>query len=146
MGRIGLAGAPYVTVSPLGLANGQSNLPNNGTDFGPDTPGSVTTGIQEALKRGGTVRLLAGSVAFMVNSDLYLPADGITVIADSGVTIQSNNNGSIHIVNDSTGTPHTWIRLVGNVAKSFESSAGSFASYHGLRVACTSLRPSARTE
>ncbi len=42
-----LKGAPYVTVSPVGLAQG---LPrNNNANFGPDTPGTTTSGIQEAI-------------------------------------------------------------------------------------------------
>lgn len=55
-------GAPFVTVSPTGLASGLE--PNNGANFGPDTPGTVTNGIQEALNSipsGGYVYCLNGS-------------------------------------------------------------------------------------
>jgi hypothetical protein len=43
----GAANATF-TVSPKGLANGGTRF-NNGADFGPDTPGTTTCGIQDAL-------------------------------------------------------------------------------------------------
>lgn len=43
-----LAGSTYVTVSPTGIATG-GTVANDGADFGPDTPGTQTTGIQEAI-------------------------------------------------------------------------------------------------
>ncbi|MEM3860257.1 MAG: hypothetical protein QW478_12800 [Candidatus Micrarchaeaceae archaeon] len=45
-----LNGKPYVTVSAKGISNGLSNIPNDGADFGPDTPGTQTSGIQEAIE------------------------------------------------------------------------------------------------
>ncbi|MEM0134387.1 MAG: hypothetical protein QXU18_04060 [Thermoplasmatales archaeon] len=44
-----LRGKPYVTVSAKGISNGLSNIPNDGADFGPDTPNTQTYGIQEAF-------------------------------------------------------------------------------------------------
>ena len=44
-----ITGRPYVTVSSKGLANGRSEYFNNGADFGPDTPGTETSGIQEII-------------------------------------------------------------------------------------------------
>jgi len=56
----GIKGKPYITVSARGIANGLSDIPNDGADFGPDTtlnatnpsqigaPYTQTTGIQEA--------------------------------------------------------------------------------------------------
>ncbi|MEM3862234.1 MAG: hypothetical protein QW203_07125 [Thermoplasmatales archaeon] len=56
-----LSGKPYITVSPKGISNGLSNIPNDGADFGPDTllgasspnqygpPYTQTSGIQEAF-------------------------------------------------------------------------------------------------
>ena len=82
-----LKGAPYVTVSPVGLAQG---LPrNNNANFGPDTPGTTTSGIQEAINfvyanavsvpvAGGpsllmqTIVLLTGS--FQINAPITIPA------------------------------------------------------------------------
>jgi len=55
-----IKGKPYITVSAKGIANGLSDIPNDGADFGPDTlyqatskdqygpPYTQTTGIQEA--------------------------------------------------------------------------------------------------
>ena len=53
----------YITVSAKGIANGLSNEPNDGADFGPDTynpnytgsgiPYTQTSGIQEAEEYGG---------------------------------------------------------------------------------------------
>jgi len=40
---------PYITVSAKGVSNGLSDLINDGADFGPDTPGTQTSGIQEAI-------------------------------------------------------------------------------------------------
>jgi len=56
-----IKGKPYITVSPKGIANGLSDIPNDGADFGPDTmlnatdpsqngsPYTQTYGIQEAI-------------------------------------------------------------------------------------------------
>jgi hypothetical protein len=56
-----IKGKPYITVSPKGIANGLSDIPNDGADFGPDTmlnatdpsqigaPYTQTSGIQEAI-------------------------------------------------------------------------------------------------
>ena len=42
-----LSGAWVVSVSPIGTSSGLP--PNNGANFGPDTPGTSTCGIQEAI-------------------------------------------------------------------------------------------------
>ncbi|MEM3862290.1 MAG: hypothetical protein QW203_07415, partial [Thermoplasmatales archaeon] len=60
-----LKGKPYVTVSAKGISNGLSNIFNDGADFGPDTPGTLTSGIQEAVnyifsQGGGKIQLLSG--------------------------------------------------------------------------------------
>ena len=45
-----LAGKPGITVSPIGLSTSPAALiANNGADFGPDTAGTTTSGIQEAV-------------------------------------------------------------------------------------------------
>jgi hypothetical protein len=43
-----VAPMPVVTVSSQGIRNGQSSVTNAGMRFGPDTPGTVTSGLQEA--------------------------------------------------------------------------------------------------
>jgi hypothetical protein len=46
----GIAGKAFVTVSPVGLASSPAApIANNGADYGPDTPATLTSGIQEAL-------------------------------------------------------------------------------------------------
>ncbi|MGP8144717.1 MAG: hypothetical protein ACLQC7_03410, partial [Thermoplasmata archaeon] len=61
----GLSNAPFVTVSPVGLAAGF--VPNNGANFGPDTSGTSTGGIQEALNliatTGGMIYCYQGAYA-----------------------------------------------------------------------------------
>jgi hypothetical protein len=52
------AGIPYVTVSPTGLAAGEAI--NNGAEFGPDTAGTTTCGIQEALNSLPAVTITDG--------------------------------------------------------------------------------------
>ena len=42
-------GKPYITVSSKGITNGLSTIHNNGADFGPDTVGTTTSGINEAI-------------------------------------------------------------------------------------------------
>jgi hypothetical protein len=50
-----LKGKSRVTVSPLGIANGVGL--NGGADFGPDTPNTATSGIQESLQVGQPVTI-----------------------------------------------------------------------------------------
>jgi len=44
-----IRGEPYITVSAKGVNNGLSDIINDGADFGPDTPNTQTSGIQEAF-------------------------------------------------------------------------------------------------
>src|SRR5262249_44449605 len=53
VGRIATNQPPVVTVSAIGLAAGAA-ITNNGLMFGPDTPGTLTSGIQEALNSMAT--------------------------------------------------------------------------------------------
>jgi len=73
-----------VTVSAKGLANGQSAFQNDGADFGPDTPGTTTCGIQEAI------------ASLPVSSSRTAPGGGVVQLGP-GVfyttsTIQTINN------------------------------------------------------
>ena len=86
-----LKGAPSVTVSPVGLAQG---LPrNNNANYGPDTPGTTTCGINEAIASGATeITLISipGS-AFNTSESIMLPAThGIDLL---GRGSQSFNDG-----------------------------------------------------
>ncbi|MEM3581635.1 MAG: hypothetical protein QXQ64_10350 [Candidatus Bathyarchaeia archaeon] len=79
-----LSGKPYVTVSAKGISNGLSNIPNDGADFGPDTPGTQTCGIQEACNyaynNGYAVHLTTG--IFNINATIQIP--GPLQISGSG--------------------------------------------------------------
>ncbi len=83
------AGTPFVTVSPKGLANGQSTVPNDGDDYGPDTPGTSTSGIQEALNgiatTGGFVYARRGTYVF--TSSIVQTGNDQTVMFEPGCTI-----------------------------------------------------------
>ena len=69
-----ITGTPYITVSAKGVANGLSDIANDGANFGPDTklgatspsqygpPYTQTTGIQEAVNYVGS--LGSGKIVF----------------------------------------------------------------------------------
>jgi hypothetical protein len=67
-------GKPYITVSAKGISNGLSDIPNDGADFGPDTPGTHTSGILEAVnyqqQNGGVIKLLPGRFIISPNAPL----------------------------------------------------------------------------
>jgi hypothetical protein len=78
-----IKGKPYVTVSAKGIANGLSDIPNDGADFGPDTtlnatdpsqigsPYTYTSGIQEAINyvfNQGGGEILLGEGVFQLNA------------------------------------------------------------------------------
>lgn len=83
---------PWVAVSPTGLATGAGS-PNNGCPYGPDTPGTSTCGIQEAINglpactvsdktgtltgRSGYVFLLPG--VFSMTGTVSIPPGAITI-------------------------------------------------------------------
>ena len=52
-----ILGAPYITVSSKGIANGLSVYKNDGAMFGPDTLGTETVGIQEAISYASPLTL-----------------------------------------------------------------------------------------
>lgn len=75
-----LKGAPYVTVSPVGLAQGYPK--NNNANYGPDTPGTSTSGIQEAFDAATYVVLInpGGGQRFNIGTTtVYLPNHSLTV-------------------------------------------------------------------
>jgi hypothetical protein len=72
-------GRPFATVSAIGLnSTPAASISNNGADFGPDTPGTTTCGIQEALDvaapSGLSVRLIANGT-FGVTSQITVPGN-----------------------------------------------------------------------
>ena len=128
-----LKGAPSVTVSPVGLAQG---LPrNNNANFGPDTPGTTTSGIQEAIKSGATwLVLLSGT--FNTSSTIFLPsAYGIRL---EGAMTSREPFGN-------TGQPQTWINYSGNSGFAIDTASspapanGTYTKgyINGLTVICS---------
>jgi hypothetical protein len=93
-------GKPFLTVSPLGMA--QTGLPNAGADFGPDTTGTTTSGVQEAINAvaatGGTVRLLPGTFvmsALQTSPLSFIDPPNILLTSLSGIIILGDVGGSV---------------------------------------------------
>jgi hypothetical protein len=91
-------GLAEVTVSPAGIANGQSKINNNGMMFGPDTPGTVTGGLQEAI-----------SALTANGTNIYGPIGGRIVIGPGTVTMTAGA-GMFH--NYSYNPPGTNFNLI----------------------------------
>ncbi|MEM3895628.1 MAG: hypothetical protein QW426_09455, partial [Thermofilum sp.] len=70
-----LKGKPYVTVSAKGISNGLSNIPNDGADFGPDTPGTQTYGVKEAYQYA----IANGIFHIKLNTGTYLLGEQIEI-------------------------------------------------------------------
>ncbi|MCI4372155.1 MAG: hypothetical protein L3K02_00705 [Thermoplasmata archaeon] len=86
----GIAGKPYVTVSPIGVVTSPASLlVNNGADFGPDTYDTKTSGIQEALNSiatsGGTVYCTAGT--YVLQAPIGNTGSYQTVVFEAGCEI-----------------------------------------------------------
>ena len=75
------ASLPFVTVSAKGQANGLSNKKNDGLDYGPDTPGTLTCGIQEAINA-----LPVAASATVSNQ----PGGGMLVFSPGTFIVQTN--------------------------------------------------------
>jgi hypothetical protein len=77
----GVPGAPHITVSSVGVANSYSPILNGGADFGPDTAGTTTCGLQEALnylgaRGGGTLKLCTAGTDYSISSKVTWPSGG----------------------------------------------------------------------
>ena len=107
---------PYITVSAKGVNNGLSDLINDGADFGPDTPGTQTNGIQEALNAlptvtnqstgrhvpFGTVFIHFGGVPIKIQAPINVYDDWfVNLISDDGfnLPIQPPNTPIVYIQN-----------------------------------------------
>ena len=83
--------APGATVSPYGISTG-ATVWNDGATFGPDTAGTKTSGIQEALNATQHVILLPGP--FLLTTTLKLPS---TPFLFEGSTFGSSPTNSVQI-------------------------------------------------
>ena len=92
---------PFVTVSPIGLSTSGVVLPNNGANYGPDTSGTTTSGIAEAVTslsgKGGIVQLLSGT--FNINSKITIPLNVQLIGANPGGFVSSSQY-SATVLND----------------------------------------------
>jgi hypothetical protein len=101
-----IKGKPYITVSAKGIANGLSDIPNDGADFGPDTPGTQTYGIREAVNYASStginkVKLLAGTYTWLSLSTTNSLTPSVSIPA--GVTVEGEGiDKTIIKINDST--------------------------------------------
>ena len=91
-----LKGKPFITVSSKGIANGLSSIPNDGADFGPDTPGTKTSGIQEAkealphITNAASGRsVTVGSIVIMFKGYPIMITEPIVIYDDEFVEIRS---------------------------------------------------------
>jgi hypothetical protein len=94
---VSISGRPFVTVSPIGTSSTPAALiTNNGADFGPDTPGTHTNGIQEAIgsipASGGTLYLQPGS--YSLSKSLYNTGNYQVVILSAGAILNFSASGS----------------------------------------------------
>ena len=113
-----LYGKPGVTVSPIGLATPGVKLANNGADYGPDTPGTMTSGGQEALSSlsatGGNVVFLSGN--FSWSTYLEVNVSNVQLIFASGAKIiLPANMWSLLNGNGQNFPPVIWVHNCTNV-------------------------------
>ena len=97
-----ILGAPYITVSSKGIANGLSVYKNDGAMFGPDTLGTKTVGIKEAIlhcfdNNGGKVLLKIG-IYSISSTSINEYGNLINIPPNSG-----NNSISITIEGETSG-------------------------------------------
>lgn len=126
--------APFVNVSATGLAEGQP--PNNGCNFGPDTPGTTTSGIQEALNfiaaTGGTVYCTLG--AYQLSNGIFFTGSNQTLEFEAGCSLTFGNG--------LTGIKANYDSIIGYPALIFMGStvtASSPAPYCSQRFIGNSL-------
>ena len=93
-----------VTVSPTGIATGDAPTANNGAQFGPDTPGTTTQGLQEAVTyaiglvagtTGATIappRLVLGPGEFDVSSTITVPVPSNVAANNIGFEVEGSGH------------------------------------------------------
>lgn len=95
-------GRPFVSVSPIGSSSGRT--PNNGCDFGPDSPGTQTCGIQEAinLANGAAVILMPG--IFVINEPItWQPPSSATFWPPFILTAPPSHSNTLNSTNPTWG-------------------------------------------
>ena len=101
-------GRGEVTVSAKGIITGDSNIPNNGADFGPDTMGGATTTGQHGAPYTATsgigeacnyIHSLGGGIVLFQNvGKIYSVTNSMTIYQDTTI------DGSFSTINFSPST------------------------------------------
>lgn len=100
-----------IYVSPIGTSTTGVTVTNNGAQYGPDTVGTTTSGVQEALTAlqatGGKIKLLQG--AFQINTPL-------TYTSNFPLTIEGTTRGRRENIASPAGESPYWYGtyLLGN--------------------------------
>lgn len=113
--------SPWVTVSPRGITLGNSTVPNDGADFGPDNDTTGTVGIQDALNSisvGGMVYVLAGQ--YRLSQAISNTGHKQIVVFDPGclLTFTNTNSNGIYIGHNTSNTAtYSFCEWFGNGCK-----------------------------
>ena len=140
-----LKGKPYFTVSPVGSTQGFPA--NNGADFGPDTPGTTTSGIKEAINASPTylnpytnryvpvanIKLLPGS--FLGTSAIPLYCDWYVNIEGLGPIAQNDNTNFSAISHAASNLNWTSPEGVIQTLSPFPAGTGSSRTNGYVRLA-----------
>ena len=136
-----IPGRPNITVSPLGVANGY--ITNGGADYGPDTPGTETVGLQEAInfcaQNKLSLRIIPGTYNIGANS-LTLPQSvGLDIrsfapndSASGSPTVVISYSGTSGYAIDSAGESTT-ADYTSN-AKGYMDGIAVYSTASGIRV------------
>jgi hypothetical protein len=104
-------GLPFVAQSAIGIATAGVTVENNGAEFGPDTPGSTTTGIAEAVNAAYNTNIV----------DVYFIPNGIsnfndTITLNTPIRLRSAMlNGNPYGPPPSPTLPSSYLNYTGNV-------------------------------
>jgi hypothetical protein len=114
-----ISSRPFITVSPLGTTTTPvTQLQNNGADFGPDTPGTHSWGIQEALdslgETGGHIYLLPGTFIITAPSGIQWPNVNGIILEGSGSMMTTVSSGTASLITDASGIGLTGCGVINN--------------------------------
>ncbi len=140
----GLAGKPFITVSAIGLTSSPaSTIANNGADYGPDTPSTATSGIQEAINSlpssGGTVFCIGG--AYSISAALYNTGNSQTIIFAPGTTV-TFATGTLPLTTGAGAPVLIMIGALNNTSSHYPSGSTNFSHCKWSGYGATIIIPS----
>jgi hypothetical protein len=110
-----------VTVSAIGTS--QTGIANDGADFGPDTKGTQTNGIQEALNSiastGGVVYCVNNGT-YTISASIFSTGNNQALVFEAGCFLNLNTGGSFngggvfYPFSNSSSHNYSGIRWIGN--------------------------------